>query len=172
MKITVNRPDLKHEDPSMIYLPYRVCEDCYLLFETMNEIKFYQIEIARFFRNPVDSVNFGVGYFKSSYEPEPVSNNVLTTETVDLDQERKKINDSELYRIMFIFTDLFWADDIELPSSELFLVFDFLGKKYKVKLEKHFPQLDYFLINFYKIFTILYDCDTFNQYIDKNRVLS
>jgi len=29
----------------------------------MNDIKTYQIEIANFFRNPVDPVNFGVHYY-------------------------------------------------------------------------------------------------------------
>jgi hypothetical protein len=59
----VDRPDLKHTDFSMIYLPYRVCEDCYLLFETLNDIKDYQIEIANLFRIPVDRVNFCFNYY-------------------------------------------------------------------------------------------------------------
>ena len=59
----IDRPDLKHTDYSMIYLPYRVCEDCYLLFETLNDIKNCQIEIANLFRNPVDKVNFGFGFY-------------------------------------------------------------------------------------------------------------
>ena len=66
----IDRPDLKHTDYSMIYLPYRVCEDCYLLFETLNDIKNYQIEIANLFRNPVNKVNFGFGFYTKeiSYE--------------------------------------------------------------------------------------------------------
>ena len=59
----VDRPDLKHTDYSMIYLPYRACEDCYLLFETLNAIKNYQIDIANLFRNPVNKVNFGFGFY-------------------------------------------------------------------------------------------------------------
>ena len=59
----VDRPDLKHTDYSMIYLPYRACEDCYLLFETLNDIKNYQIDIANLFRNPVNKVNFGFGFY-------------------------------------------------------------------------------------------------------------
>ena len=59
----IDRPDLKHTDYSMIYLPYRVCEDCYLLFETLNDIKNHQIEIANYFRNPVNKVNFGFGFY-------------------------------------------------------------------------------------------------------------
>ena len=64
VKFTVlDRPDLKHTYYSMIYLPYRVCEDCYLLFETLNDIKDYQIEIANLFRIPVDRVNFCFNYY-------------------------------------------------------------------------------------------------------------
>ena len=64
VKFTVlDRPDLKHTYYNMIYLPYRVCEDCYLLFETLNDIKDYQIEIANLFRIPVDRVNFCFNYY-------------------------------------------------------------------------------------------------------------
>ena len=66
----IDRPDLKHTDYSMIYLPYRVCEDCYLLFETLNDIKNYQIEIANLFRNPVDKVNFGFGFYTKEINDE------------------------------------------------------------------------------------------------------
>ena len=59
----LDRPDLRHTYYSMIYLPYRVCEDCYLLFETLNDIKDYQIEIANFFRIPVDRINFCFNYY-------------------------------------------------------------------------------------------------------------
>ena len=59
----LDRPDLRHTYFSMIYLPYRVCEDCYLLFETLNDIKDYQIEIANFFRIPVDKINFCFNYY-------------------------------------------------------------------------------------------------------------
>ena len=64
VKFTVlDRPDLKHTYYSMIYLPYRVCEDCYLLFETLNDIKDFQIEIANLFRIPVDRINFCFNYY-------------------------------------------------------------------------------------------------------------
>ena len=59
----LDRPDLRHTYYNMIYLPYRVCEDCYLLFETLNDIKDYQIEIANFFRIPVDKINFCFNYY-------------------------------------------------------------------------------------------------------------
>ena len=59
----LDRPDLRHTYYSMIYLPYRVCEDCYLLFETLNDIKDYQIEIANLFRIPVDRINFCFNYY-------------------------------------------------------------------------------------------------------------
>ena len=59
----LDRPDLRHTYYSMIYLPYRVCEDCYLLFETLNDIKDYQIEIANLFKIPVDKINFCFNYY-------------------------------------------------------------------------------------------------------------
>ena len=59
----LDRPDLRHTYYSMIYLPYRVCEDCYLLFETLNDIKDYQIEIANLFKIPVDRINFCFNYY-------------------------------------------------------------------------------------------------------------
>ena len=59
----LDRPDLRHTYYSMIYLPYRVCEDCYLLFETLNDIKEYQIEIANLFKIPVDRINFCFNYY-------------------------------------------------------------------------------------------------------------
>ena len=59
----LDRPDLRHTYYSMIYLPYRVCEDCYLLFETLNDIKDFQIEIANLFRIPVDKINFCFNYY-------------------------------------------------------------------------------------------------------------
>ena len=79
----VDRPDLKHTDYSMIYLPYRVCEDCYLLFETLNDIKEYQIEIANLFRIPVDRVNFCFNYYTQIKE----------------DKTKVKLTQRELYNI-------------------------------------------------------------------------
>ena len=95
----IDRPDLKHTDYSMIYLPYRVCEDCYLLFETLNDIKNYQIEIANLFRNPVDKVNFGFGYYTKeiNYENKvPLTNKQLekikklNTEIDNLNKEEEE----------------------------------------------------------------------------------
>jgi len=92
----VDRPDLKHTDYSMIYLPYRVCEDCYLLFETLNGIKNYQIDIANLFRNPVNKVNFGFGFytkeiiFEDKVELTKVQQNkikMLNTEIDNLNKE-------------------------------------------------------------------------------------
>ena len=98
----VDRPDLKHTDFSMIYLPYRVCEDCYLLFETLNDIKNYQIDIANLFRNPVNKVNFGFGFytkeiiFEDKVELTKVQQNkikMLNTEIDNLNKEEDDEND-------------------------------------------------------------------------------
>jgi hypothetical protein len=67
----------------MIYLPYRVCEDCYLLFETLNDIKEYQIEIANLFRIPVDRINFCFNYYTQIKE----------------DKTKVKLTQRELYNI-------------------------------------------------------------------------
>ena len=98
----VDRPDLKHTDFSMIYLPYRVCEDCYLLFETLNGIKNYQIDIANLFRNPVNKVNFGFGFytkeiiFEDKVELTKVQQNkikMLNTEIDNLNKEEDEEDD-------------------------------------------------------------------------------
>ena len=79
----LDRPDLRHTYYSMIYLPYRVCEDCYLLFETLNDIKEYQIEIANLFRIPVDRINFCFNYYTQIKE----------------DKTKVKLTQRELYNI-------------------------------------------------------------------------
>ena len=190
----IDRPDLKHNDYSMIYLPYRVCEDCYLLFETLNDIKNYQIEIANLFRNPVDKVNFAFGYYakikndenkvkltleeknkikklykeidslnkdeddsENDYMAHPKTNSSNNTE----DNANNELNEENspdkkpknLYRILIMFNDIIWNDKIKIPNKELFLVYSFLGNYYKIPiiLESYCSQLDYSLINFYKL---------------------
>ena len=194
----VERPDLKHTDCSMIYLPYRVCEDCYLLFETMHDIKTYQIEIANYFRNPVDPVNFGLEYYvKESKKNSEFNNLNLNNEeentvnntniNVNKSVQDIEINPKEsvtipnnkslsisknnyLYRILIMFTDLFWNEVIPIPHEDLHLLFYFLGTWYKVKLGKYYEQVDYFNINFFKMFYIICDeNEGFIDYIEKNR---
>ena len=101
----IDRPDLKHTDYSMIYLPYRVCEDCYLLFETLNAIKIYQIDIANIFRNPVNKVNFGFGFytkeiiFEDKVELTKAQQNkikMLNTEIENLNKEEEDDEDEIL----------------------------------------------------------------------------
>ena len=93
----IDRPDLKHTDYSMIYLPYRVCEDCYLLFETLNDIKNYQIEIANLFRNPVNKVNFGFGFYTKeiSYENKIQLTNKQQEKIQKLNTEIENLNKEE-----------------------------------------------------------------------------
>jgi len=86
-----DRPDLKHTYSSMIYLPYRVCEDCYLLFETLNDIKDYQIEIANLFRIPVDKINFCFNCYEK--EKDEISKVNLTEEELNnIERINKEIN--------------------------------------------------------------------------------
>ena len=93
----IDRPDLKHTDYSMIYLPYRVCEDCYLLFETLNDIKNYQIEIANLFRNPVNKVNFGFGFYTKeiNYENKIQLTNKQQEKIQKLNTEIENLNKEE-----------------------------------------------------------------------------
>lgn len=177
----VDRPDLKHTDCSMIYLPYRVCEDCYLLFETMNDIKNCQIDIANFFRNPVDPVNFGLDYYSKKVDkndkniPEEVmqskenkipvkveqndhmdtNSNLKTFENTENSNSKKPKNC--MYRIMIMFTDLFWNEQLTPLNEELFLLYNFLGNWYKVKIGKYYTELDYYNINFFKVYYIVCD---------------
>ncbi len=221
----VDRPDLKHTDYSMIYLPYRVCEDCYLLFETLNDIKNYQIEIANLFRNPVDKVNFGFGYYtkeiiyedkvqltnkqqekvkqlnieienlnkeedESDYLVRPKTNSSNNTEENNESNENmnenvniennnnnylKKSKINNLYRILIMFNDIIWSDQkIKIPDKKLFLVYSFLGNEYKIpiKLEPYTSQLDYSLINFYKIYHIICtEPEGFIKWVEKNRYM-
>ena len=86
-----DRPDLRHTYSSMIYLPYRVCEDCYLLFETLNDIKNYQIEIANLFRIPVDNINFCFNCYEK--EKDDISKVNLTEEELNnIERINKEIN--------------------------------------------------------------------------------
>ena len=90
----IDRPDLKHTDYSMIYLPYRVCEDCYLLFEALNNIKNYQIEIANLFRTPVNKVNFGFGFYTKeiSFENRVQLTNKQQEKIKELNTEIENLN--------------------------------------------------------------------------------
>ena len=225
----IERPDLKHTDSSVVYLPYRVCEDCYLLFETMNDVKISQIAIANFFRNPVNPLNFGVEIYKKNKTTEEVqvinekdekekknifsmikknSNNSNLNLDINNNSSEKNFNDinyntnnfnnsnknlgsvnnlfniienafgkkkisrNYLYRFLIIFTDVFWNENIPVPNKDLYVVFHIFGNWYKIKLNEYYSSLDYFNINFFKMFYVI--CDEthgFIEYIDKNRHL-
>lgn len=185
----IDRPDLSHTDSSMLYLPHRVCEDCYLLFETMNDIKKYQIKIANYFRINVDDINFGVDYyikpkqdiFENIGVNQKLEKEFNIKKTIYLETMRNNmINDSNLggsikkekylYRILILFSDLFWNEEVEVPNKEFYLLFNFLNLHIKAKVKRHYKELDYFNINFFKIFYVICDPDEgFIDYIDKNR---
>ena len=137
-----DRPDLKHSDCSTIYLPYRVCEDCYLLFETSNDIKNYQIEIGNYFGIPVDPINFGMYYTKKEstkilpglrreenkndlHQKEMNTQEINPTEdseyfadsSYEIMQTRISTKTNKIYhmhRILIMFTDLFLNENIIL----------------------------------------------------------
>lgn len=217
----VERPDLKHVDSSVIYLPYRVCEDCYLLFETMNDVRISQIDIANYFRIPVDQVNFGVEIYskqrnqESHIEEEKNFINLLNSKNLTDRNNSTKLNKQEfiqqssnkhktgenfsnnftnslnadgenlngnsnkskegrnyLYRFLIMFTDILWNENIVVPDKDLYIIFNIFGYWYKIKLNEYYSSLDYFNINFFKMFYVI--CDEnhgFIEYIDKNRQL-
>lgn len=240
----IDRPDLSHTDSSMVYLSYRVCEDCYLMFETMNDIKHYQIKIANFFRVNVDPVNFGVEYYMkdstksnigvnsnlenqysallkipeselktmrseskmptgnlNSINNDKISsiesaskNNINNANTISTNNhvtfklsstspvekdisgstnnDKNKSEENKLYRIIIIFSDIFWNPEVVVPEKELYLIFNFLGTQYKARIKAYYPELDYLNVNFFKMFYVACNPnDGFIEYIDKNRTM-
>lgn len=190
----IERPDLSHTDSSMLYLPYKVCEDCYLLFETMNDIKTYQIKIANYFRINVDHINFGVNYYISQHNDDyktlgvnhklekqyAKENNTIdllyNSKTENINYKNNKLYDSKsincLYRVLIIFSDLLWEENISIPDKQLYLIFDFLNIKIKAKIKKYYKEIDYMNVNFFKIFYLACNPeDGFIDYIDKNRTM-
>ena len=90
--------DLKHNDYSMLYIPFRVCEDCYLLFETLHDIKNYQIKIANLFKNPVNQVNFGFGFYnKGEAKTNKVQLSEEEAENIDKKHQELEEIQYELY---------------------------------------------------------------------------
>lgn len=203
----IDRPDLKHNDYSQIYLPYRVCENCYLLFETLNDIKNYQIKIANIFCNPVNEVNFGFGFYNKPGQKSKkleLTNDELLRAEKDYKDKFESDDSSEyippqkedentggqttqsnksaqnkpnnLYRILIMFNDLFWSEKIKIPDDELYLLYTFLGKNYKVKITKtedYTKDLDYSIINFIKIYNIICtEPEGFINYVEKNRQMN
>ena len=287
----LDRPDLKHTYYSMIYLPYRVCEDCYLLFETLNDIKEYQIEIANLFRIPVDRINFCFNYYteikedktkvkltpkelinierlnseisnmnlkdeENDYEQyntgirgikestlekdemnnqsniieeqkrnffnntnqpmgeiDPINNlnqNIINENTPKIPQKIFKKNYStgmlqgfnqreragfspnkksfennltksaefqkplNLYQILIMFNDIIWNNIDQIPTEDLYLVYNFLGNSYKIpiKIEQYSKDLDYTIINYQKIYHIITtEPEGFINFVEKNRYM-
>ena len=290
----LDRPDLRHTYYSMIYLPYRVCEDCYLLFETLNDIKDYQIEIANFFRIPVDRINFCFNYYTQIKEDKTkvkltqkeldnierlnseISNMNLNTdeyndETNEYDyndfnngikrrkekvienedirdeaeeqkrnffnnninnngtdeQDQTNINENiniknmtkenpkkiknkktlhknlstgmiqdvpkkksvgeisltksaefkkplNLYQILIMFNDIIWNNIDQIPTEDLYIVYNFLGNSYKIPIviEQYSKELDYTIINYHKIYHIITtEPEGFINFVEKNRYM-
>ena len=292
----LDRPDLRHTYYSMIYLPYRVCEDCYLLFETLNDIKDYQIEIANFFRIPVDRINFCFNYYTQIKEDKTkvkltqkeldnierlnseISNmnlktdeyneenneydyndfkkkkkrgkkNVVENEDINNETDEQKrnffnnnintnnngtdeqdqINSNEninlkninkenpkkiknkktlqknlstgmiqdvpkkkslgeisltksaefkkplnLYQILIMFNDVIWNNIDQIPTEDLYIVYNFLGNSYKIPIiiEQYSKDLDYTIINYQKIYHIITtEPEGFINFVEKNRYM-
>ena len=189
-----------------------------MLYESVNEIKTYQFEIANFFRNPVNSVNFGINYHKKDktkdnllvFDTKIDVFNLINSENENFVQANQDlIEDAEfsrakskrrisqpvdaefsrakskrrisqpvletqncLYRMLFYFSNFHYSEGIELPNEELFLLFNFIGRYYKVPIGRHFENIKYFDINFFKILYVITDDKTgFIDYVDENKVI-
>ena len=79
-----------------------------------------------------------------------------------------------LFRILIMFKDIIWNNIDQIPKEDLFIVYSFLGNKYKIplKFEQYTKDLDYTLINFKKIYHII--CtqpEGFINFVEKNRYM-
>jgi len=76
-----------------------------------------------------------------------------------------------LYRLLFMFSDFYWDTNIELPNEDLFLVFQFLGKNYKIRLSNIHSKIRYIDVDFNKIFYIITDRQKgFFEFSEKEKV--
>ena len=131
-----DNPGLRHTYSSMIYLPYRVCEDCYLLFETLNDIKDYQIEIANLFRIPVDKINFCFNCYEK--EKDDISKVNLTEEELNnIYRVNKEIN-----KINPIYEDEFNSNELHKNKSFLIGNDEILNDKLIIKEQKNLNKIN------------------------------
>jgi hypothetical protein len=170
------RPDLKNTKDSMMYLPYRVCEECFLLYETTNDIKKYQIDIANIFQVPVNPINFGVDIEKKKTKYEIEKKEEQSKDLNDDDVYSYKCHNGkeyQLFRILLCFNDILWAEDVTFPDKEIYLAFNFLDNWYKIKIHKYYNELDYINVNFSKIFHIICEkYNGFNHYVEKQKFMN
>ena len=131
-----DNPGLRHTYSSMIYLPYRVCEDCYLLFETLNDIKDYQIEIANLFRIPVDKINFCFNCYEK--EKDDISKVNLTEEELNNSYRIKK----EINKINPIYEDEFNSNELHKNKSFLIGNDEILNDKLIIKEQKNLNKIN------------------------------
>ena len=120
-------------------------------------------------------------------ENEEINNKENQEIKINKETEKKEVNKQEketmnkkgkinnLYRILIIFNDIIWTEqNIKLPKKDLFLVYTFLGNYYKIPLniDQFTKDLDYTLINFYKIYHIICtEPDGFIKWVEKNRYM-
>ena len=131
-----DNPGLRHTYSSMIYLPYRVCEDCYLLFETLNDIKDYQIEIANLFRIPVDKINFCFNCYEK--EKDDISKVNLTEEELNnIHRVNKEIN-----KLSPIYEDEFNSNELHKNKNFLIGNDEILNDKLIIKEQKNLNKIN------------------------------
>ena len=79
-----------------------------------------------------------------------------------------------LYQILIMFNDLIWNNIDQIPSEDLYIVYNFLGNSYKIpiKIEQYSKDLDYTIINFQKIYHIITtEPEGFINFVEKNRYM-
>ena len=110
---------------------------------------------------------------KLNLKPSKEMNQTEEKKETEIVTKKGKINN--LYRILIIFNDIIWTEqNIKLPKKDLFLVYTFLGNYYKIPLtiDQFTKDLDYTLINFYKIYHIICtEPDGFIKWVEKNRYM-
>jgi len=103
-------------------------------------------------------------------ENENENENESESESENENENEKNIGNA-LYRLLFMFSDFYWNTNIELPNEDLFLVFQFLGKNYKIRLSNIHSKIRYIDVDFYKIFYIITDRQKgFFEFSEKEKV--
>ena len=102
------------------------------------------------------------------------SNQMKSKQTKKLDESDEYdefATGNALYRVLFMFSDLYWNENIDLPNEELYIVFDFLGKNFRFKLTNIHNSIRYIDLDFYKLYYIITDQQKgFFDYVEKKKV--
>jgi len=79
-----------------------------------------------------------------------------------------------LYQILIMFNDIIWNNIDQIPTEDLYIVYNFLGNSYKIPIviEQYSKELDYTIINYHKIYHIITtEPEGFINFVEKNRYM-